>query len=126
MCLYNGSRIPPPNELGGFLREGIVNTEVKYLALRYAFEEEGVHRLQLGTDLRNERSQRAIERIGAVREGALRDNLRRPDGTYRTSVVYGILSGEWPKVRARLEEMLRRSWSDPLPTDHAPGPAAQR
>jgi N-acetyltransferase len=87
-----------------------VNTEVKYLGLRYAFEEEGVHRVQLRTDLRNERSQRAIERLGAVREGVHRGEYLLRDGTYRTSVRYSILAQEWPRVKQRLEGYLARPW----------------
>ncbi len=87
-----------------------VNTEVKYLGLRHAFETESFHRVQLKTDVRNERSQRAIERLGAVREGVLREHLRLSDGAYRSSVYYSVLAGEWPAVRARLEGLLDRAW----------------
>jgi len=83
-----------------------VNTECKYLLLRQAFEMLGCIRVQLKTDLRNERSQRAIERIGAVREGVLRNHMILPDGRYRHSVFYSILDTEWPAVKKRLEEML--------------------
>ena len=62
--------------------------------------------MQLKTDLRNERSQRAIERIGAVKEGVLRNHMILSDGRYRHSVFYSILDTEWPEVRKRLEEML--------------------
>ena len=87
-----------------------VNTEVKYLGLRYAFEEEQVHRVQLKTDARNVRSQRAIERLGAVREGAFREHVRLYDGTRRSSLVYSILEPEWPRVQRQLEEQLARPW----------------
>lgn len=80
-----------------------VNTECKYLLLCHAFETLGCIRVQLKTDLRNERSQRAIERLGAVREGVLRDHMILPDGTVRSSVFYSILASEWPGVKARLE-----------------------
>ena len=85
-----------------------VNTECKYLLLRHAFETLGCIRLQLKTDLRNERSQKAIERIGAVREGVLRNHMILPDGRYRHSVFYSILDTEWPEVKKRLEEMMNR------------------
>lgn len=85
-----------------------VNTECKYLLLRHAFETLGCIRVQLKTDLRNERSQRAIERIGAVKEGVLRNHMILPDGHYRHSVFYSILDTEWPRVKQRLEEMLER------------------
>jgi N-acetyltransferase len=99
-----------------------VNTEVKYLALEYAFETEEYHRVQLRTDLRNERSQKAIERLGGVREGVHREHFRRPDGTYRTSIVYSILASEWPGVKHRLEEKLARPWPG-APPDSATGSA---
>ncbi len=79
-----------------------VNTECKYLLLRHAFETLGCIRVQLKTDLRNERSQRAIERLGAVREGVLRDHMILSDGTVRSSVYYSILKDEtrWREVYA--------------------------
>ncbi len=83
-----------------------VNTECKYLLLRHAFEVLGCIRVQLKTDLRNERSQRAIERIGAVREGVLRNHMIMPDGRFRHSVYYSILDTEWPQVKNKLEMML--------------------
>jgi len=85
-----------------------VNTECKYLLLRHAFETLGCIRVQLKTDSRNERSQKAIERIGAVKEGVLRNHMILPDGRYRHSVFYSILDTEWPRVKKRLEEMLNR------------------
>jgi RimJ/RimL family protein N-acetyltransferase len=83
----------------------VVNAEVKLLLLGHAFGELGVGRVQLKTDTRNERSQRAIERLGAQREGVLRRFQRRSDGTMRDTVVYSILAAEWPGVR---EELQRR------------------
>jgi RimJ/RimL family protein N-acetyltransferase len=83
-----------------------VNTECKYLLLRHAFEVLGCLRVQLKTDLRNERSQRAIERIGAVREGVLRNHMILPDDHVRSSVYYSLLDLEWPAVKAKLEEKL--------------------
>ena len=85
-----------------------VNTECKYLLLQHAFERLGCIRVQLKTDSRNERSQKAIERIGAVKEGVLRNHMILPDGYYRHSVYYSILDTEWPTVKKRLEEMLAR------------------
>jgi N-acetyltransferase len=85
-----------------------VNTECKYLLLCHAFETLGCIRVQLKTDLRNERSQRAIERIGAVKEGALRNHMILPDGRYRHSVFYSILDTEWPEVKKHLEELMER------------------
>lgn len=83
-----------------------VNTECKYLLLQHAFETLGCIRVQLKTDSRNERSQKAIERIGAVKEGTLRNHMILPDGYYRHSVYYSILDTEWPDVKNRLEEMI--------------------
>lgn len=83
-----------------------VNTECKYLLLRHAFETLGAIRVQLKTDLRNERSQRAIERLGAVREGVLRNHMILPDGYIRHSVFYSILDSEWPAVKSHLEGWL--------------------
>ncbi|MCS6772953.1 MAG: GNAT family protein [Anaerolineae bacterium] len=95
-------------EIGGTwygrpFRSTLVNRECKYLLLRYAFETLGCVRVQLKADLRNERSQRAIERLGAVREGVLRKHMIMPDGYTRSSVIYSILDEEWPMVKARLE-----------------------
>ena len=84
-----------------------VNTECKYLLIRHAFETLGCIRVQLKTDLRNERSQKAIERIGAEKEGVLRNHLILPDGRVRDSVFYSILDTEWPEIKKRLEEMLK-------------------
>lgn len=84
-----------------------VNTECKYLLLRQAFEVYGCVRVQFKTDLRNERSQRAIERLGAVKEGVLRNHVILPDGYLRHSVYYSILPEEWPRVKANLEVKLK-------------------
>lgn len=84
------------------------NTEAKLLQLTYAFEELGATRVALKTDARNGRSQRAIERIGGVREGVLRRHMRLPDGFLRDTVYYSILADEWPAAKARLQERLNR------------------
>jgi RimJ/RimL family protein N-acetyltransferase len=83
-----------------------VNTECKYLLLGHAFEKLGCIRVQIKTDSRNERSQKAIERIGAVKEGVLRNHMILPDGYIRHSVFYSILDSEWPIVKTNLEKML--------------------
>ena len=85
-----------------------VNTECKYLLLKYAFESLGAIRVQLKTDSRNLRSQKAIERIGGVKEGVLRNHMILPDGTIRHSVFYSILDSEWEGVKGRLEEILAK------------------
>lgn len=84
-----------------------VNTEAKYLLLRHAFETLGCIRVQLKTDLRNERSQNAIARIGATREGVLRNHVIMSDGYYRDTVFFSILEREWPTVKTHLKERMR-------------------
>jgi N-acetyltransferase len=93
---------------GAQYRRTRVNTECKYLLLEHAFERLDCIRVQLKTDSRNERSQRAIERLGAVREGMLRNHLILPDGHIRNSIYYSITDSEWPAVKARLQELLAR------------------
>jgi RimJ/RimL family protein N-acetyltransferase len=88
-----------------------VNTDAKWVMLRYAFEEAGLHRVQFQTDARNVRSQTAIAGLGATPEARLREDVLRPDGSYRTSVYFSILEEEWPAVRARLEARLARPWA---------------
>ncbi len=83
-----------------------VNTECKYLLLKHAFEDLKCIRVQLKTDSLNVRSQKAIERIGAVKEGVLRNHMILPDGRIRHSVFYSIIDSEWGDVKKRLEEML--------------------
>ncbi|HEU4581308.1 MAG TPA: GNAT family protein, partial [Polyangiaceae bacterium] len=68
----------------------------------FAFERLGAGRVQLKTDVRNQRSQRAIARLGARYEGTLRRYQRRDDGTVRDTVLFSILAEEWPQVRAGL------------------------
>lgn len=83
-----------------------VNTECKYLLLRHCFETLGTIRVQLKTDLRNTRSQAAISRLGAVREGVLRQHRILHDGYIRDTVMFSITDQEWPSVKARLEQYL--------------------
>jgi RimJ/RimL family protein N-acetyltransferase len=81
------------------------NTEQKRLLLEHAFEKLGALRAQMKTDARNLKSQRAIERIGAAREGVLRAHMILPDGYVRDSVLYSITASDWPAVRRRLAEL---------------------
>lgn len=81
---------------------GNVNVECKLLLLGHAFEDCGFGRVKLQTDVLNERSQAAIARLGATREGVLRRHQKRADGTFRDTVVYSVLREEWPEVRAAL------------------------
>ena len=89
------------------------NKEAKYLLLRHAFEVLRAERVQFKVDLRNERSQRALEALGAVREGVLRKNRRLPDGAFRDDVVYSVLKEEWPGVKARVEARLYGASGNP-------------
>lgn len=75
-----------------------LNTACKRLLLRHAFETVNCVAVEFHTDHRNLDSQRAIERLGAQRDGVLRAHKRRPDGTLRNTVCYSILADEWPDV----------------------------
>ncbi|WP_416150061.1 GNAT family N-acetyltransferase [Salipaludibacillus sp. HK11] len=83
-----------------------VNAECKYLLLKYCFETLKTIRVQLKTDEKNSRSQKAIERIGGVKEGILRNHIIRKDGTYRTSILYSIIDSEWDDVKNKLQFLL--------------------
>ena len=85
-----------------------VNTTCKLLLLRHAFETVGCKVVGLRTDNFNFRSQRAIEGIGAKRDGVLRHHAARRDGTVRDSVMFSILATEWPDVKRHLELRLAR------------------
>lgn len=83
-----------------------VNPECKLLLMQYAFDVAGAGRVQLKTDIRNSRSQRAIARLGARFEGVLRRYQRRADGSIRDSVVFSVTVEDWPDVRAGLKSRL--------------------
>jgi N-acetyltransferase len=85
-----------------------VNTTCKLLLLAHAFDTLGCKVVGLRTDNFNLRSQRAIEGIGAKKDGVLRHHAARKDGTVRDSVMFSILAGEWPDVRRHLELRLAR------------------
>jgi len=85
-----------------------LNTACKHLLLRHAFETLGCVAVEFHTDHRNLDSQRAIERLGAQRDGVLRAHKRRPDGTLRNTVCYSILADEWPDVNQWLTLRLER------------------
>jgi RimJ/RimL family protein N-acetyltransferase len=85
-----------------------VNTECKLMLLTHAFEHLGCIAVEFRTDWFNQRSQRAIERLGAHRDGVLRNAQIMPDGRIRDSVVYSIIDREWPAVKRHLELKLRR------------------
>lgn len=84
-----------------------VNPAAKLLMLAHAFDDQEAVRVQLKCDARNAQSQRAIEKLGAVREGVLRKHRILPDGFVRDTVMYSITREEWGGVRARLEARLR-------------------
>jgi N-acetyltransferase len=83
-----------------------VNPECKLLLLRHAFEDCGFGRVKIQTDLVNTRSQAAIAKLGATREGVLRRHMRRADGSWRDTVVFSVIVDDWPDVKARLEQRL--------------------
>lgn len=84
-----------------------VNTECKYLLLRHAFEVLGCIRVELKTDSLNEKSRKAIARIGAREEGIFRNHMITSTGRIRHSVYFSVIDSEWPAVKARLEEKLK-------------------
>ncbi|MGX9134111.1 GNAT family N-acetyltransferase [Rummeliibacillus sp. JY-2-4R] len=83
-----------------------INTNCKYLLLQYCFEVLHLNRVQIKTDHENLRSQKAIERIGAQKEGVLRNHMVRKDGTIRHTVMYSVTVEEWENVKSRLEDMM--------------------
>ncbi|MCU6452938.1 GNAT family N-acetyltransferase [Sphingomonas sp. A2-49] len=85
-----------------------VNTEAKLMLLTHAFETMDVQCVQIRTDALNARSQAAIERLGAKKDGVLRGHQQMADGRLRDSVVYSILDREWPGVKANLRYLLER------------------
>jgi RimJ/RimL family protein N-acetyltransferase len=88
--------------LAGSAQRTSVNTEAKLLMMTHAFEVWKVHRVALQTDVRNERSRAAIERIGGQLDGIMRADRPGSDDTVRTSARFSILVDEWPDVKARL------------------------
>jgi len=86
-----------------------INPECKLLLLSHAFDVFRVNRVALVTDRMNERSQAAIAKLGAIREGLLRNHMVVQEGRLRDSVVFSILASEWPEVRERLRSRLVQS-----------------
>ena len=84
-----------------------VNTEAKYLLLSHAFEVMGCRRVEFKADARNLRSQRALEGIGATREGVLRQHMIVQGDFSRDSVYFSVLDNEWPDVGRRLQQKLQ-------------------
>ena len=85
-----------------------VNTECKYQLLKYGFEQFGAVRIQFKADVRNERSNKALARIGAIKEGTLRQDRILHDGFVRNACIYSIIDGEWPEIKRKLEEYLKQ------------------
>lgn len=85
-----------------------VNTECKYLLLTYCFEQLQLNRVQLKTGHENLRSQQAIERLGAKKEGILRNHMIQPNGSIRHTVMYSITLEEWPEVKANLQQLIEK------------------
>jgi RimJ/RimL family protein N-acetyltransferase len=101
------------------------NTESKLVLLRHAFDTLGAVRVVWHTDIYNTRSQAAIERLGAVREGVLRKHRIRPDGSWRDTVQYAMTDDDWPATRQRLQARLETGWQGRLETGWQ-GPASDR
>lgn len=85
-----------------------VNTTAKLLMMGHAFDTLGCHVVGWRTDNFNFASQRAIERLGAKKDGVIRGHALRRDGTIRDTVMYSMRSGEWPEARAQLLYLLQR------------------
>ncbi|GAA3133071.1 RimJ/RimL family protein N-acetyltransferase [Kribbella aluminosa] len=85
-----------------------VNPATKLLLLEHAFETCGFGRVKIQTGTKNTRSQAAIAKLGATREGVLRRHMVQADGSFRDTVVFSILADEWPDVRKRLEDRISR------------------
>ena len=90
-----------------------VNTTCKLLMLTHAFDTLGCHVVGWRTDNFNHASQRAIERLGARKDGVIRGHALRRDGTIRDTVMYSLRSGEWPEVRAQLDYLLDKPRTRP-------------
>ncbi|WP_338767002.1 GNAT family protein [Massilia sp. METH4] len=85
-----------------------VNTSCKRMLLAHAFDTLGCDAVGFRTDNFNHASQRAIERLGAKKDGVIRHHAMRRDGTVRDTVMYSIVRGEWPEIRAHLDYLLHR------------------
>lgn len=90
-------------------QRSVVNTETKYLMLRHAFETLGCVRVELKADALNERSRKAIGRLGARQEGILRRHVLTDTGRMRDTVYFSILDDEWSAIKSRLEMRLAAS-----------------
>ena len=93
---------------GATARRTGVNTECKYLLLRYAFESLDCQRVLIKADANNATSLAAIARIGAKREGVIRYDKKRRDGSWRDAVYFSVIAPEWPETKAHIEKLLGR------------------
>jgi RimJ/RimL family protein N-acetyltransferase len=89
--------------VGRAFQRSHVNTEAKYVMFRHAFERLGCVRVELKTNVLNQRSRAAMARLGCVEEGVLRKHAVNAHGVWRDTVYYSVLDTEWPEVKARLE-----------------------
>ena len=94
--------------MGKSAQRTAINTEIKFMMMRHAFEVWQCFRVQFLTDVLNTQSRNAIERLGAIEEGVLRGHMQMPDGRVRDSVCYSILATDWPKISQRLSARLER------------------
>lgn len=92
--------------IAGSWQRSYINTEAKYLMLAHAFEHWGLNRVEFMTDVRNTASRNAIVRLGAREEGVLRSHMVMRDGHVRDSVVFSVISADWPAVKQRLGQKL--------------------
>ncbi len=98
--------------LGEEWQHTATNTEAKLLLLSHAFEKLGCVRVEFKTDARNKRSQQALSRIGATREGVLRNHMIVQSNFLRDSVYFSIIEAEWPEVKLRLEALAKRAGTE--------------
>jgi RimJ/RimL family protein N-acetyltransferase len=84
-----------------------INTESKYLLLTHAFEKLNCIAVEFRTNWHNQSSKRAIERLGAKKDGILRNHRISADGTIRDTIVYSIIQGEWAGVKKLLSEKMK-------------------
>ncbi|HEY8893613.1 MAG TPA: GNAT family protein [Niastella sp.] len=85
-----------------------INIESKYLLLKYCFEKAQLMRVEFRTRETNIRSQKAIEKIGGIREGLLRCHRINNDGTFRNTIVYSIIQPDWPATKTLLEALINK------------------
>jgi len=90
----------------------IYNKECKLLLLQYAFEELHFNRAQFTVASQNIRSQKAVEKIGGVKEGVLRKHGYRNDGTLKDTVIFSVIDDEWPVKKEKLQQLLAESEND--------------